>query len=73
MQQIQASEEFQQTMDLQTSKLENQQVEGEQKTQIEREKIEAQMKLKEMDVQIAERNKNRFDKPQQKKPAAKKK
>jgi hypothetical protein len=68
--QIQKSEQFQDTMNLQNSKETNRMTNDREKAQIEREKMQAQMKMKEMDVAIARENKNKFD---AKKPPAKKK
>jgi len=66
---IKSSDEFQQNMNLQSSKENNEvQMQGD-RNQIERDKMETQMKMKEMDVQIARENKNKFD---TKKPTAKK-
>jgi len=69
--QIQKSEQFQDTMNLQNSKETNRMTNDREKAQIEREKMQAQMKMKEMDVAIARENKNKFD--AKKHPAKKKK
>lgn len=67
---IKGSQEFQENMSLQTNK-ENSKVQQDgEKNQIEREKIASQKELKNIDLQIAKENKNKFD---AKKPAAKKK
>jgi hypothetical protein len=59
---IKGSQEFKQNIDLQTKKEESKTAQDEARNQIEREKMETQMKMKEMDVQIAKENKNKFDK-----------
>ncbi len=70
MEKIKGSQEFQENMSLQTNK-ENSKVQQDGvKNQIEREKIASQKELKNIDLQIAKENKNKFD---AKKPAAKKK
>ncbi len=70
MEKIKGSQEFQENMTLQTNK-ENSKVQQDgEKNQIEREKIATQKELKNIDLQIAKENKNKFD---AKKPAAKKK
>jgi hypothetical protein len=66
--QIKGSEEFQANMNLQNTKVNNQVQEGQEKMQIEREKMQTQLQMKEIDRDIAIRNKNKFDKP---KPANK--
>jgi hypothetical protein len=67
--QIKDSSEFQETMGLEQSKLQNQIRESQASTQIEEKKIDAQLQMKNVDLQIARQNKNKFDK----KPEAKKK
>jgi len=67
---IKNSEEFQANMNLQTSKETNKVKSDSDRLQIEREKIAAQDRLKQIDLKIAEVNKNKFDK---KEPAKKKK
>jgi hypothetical protein len=59
--QIQKSEQFQETMNLQNSKESNRMTNDREKAQIEREKLQAQMRMKQMDVDIARENKNKFD------------
>ena len=59
--QIQKSEQFQETMNLQSSKETNRMSNDREKAQIEREKLQAQMRMKQMDVDIARENKNKFD------------
>jgi hypothetical protein len=60
--QIQKSEQFQDTMNLQNSKESNRMNNDREKAQIEREKMQADMRMKQMDLDIARENKNRFDK-----------
>lgn len=60
--QIKKSSEFQESMNLQNTKESNRMTNDREKAQIEREKIQAQMQMKQMDVEIARENKNRFDK-----------
>ena len=60
--QIQKSEQFQETMNLQSSKESNRMTNDREKAQIEREKMQADMRMKQMDMDIARENKNRFDK-----------
>ena len=60
--QIQKSEQFQDTMNLQSSKESNRMTNDREKAQIEREKMQADMRMKQMDMDIARENKNRFDK-----------
>ena len=59
--QIQKSEQFQETMNLQNSKESNRMTNDREKAQIEREKLQAQMRMKQMDLDIARENKNKFD------------
>jgi len=59
--QIQKSNEFQESMNLQNSKESNRMTNDREKNQIEREKLQAQMRMKQMDVDIARENKNKFD------------
>lgn len=65
--QIQASEQFQDTMSLDRTKENNKIINNNQKIAVEKEKLSAQMQMKQMDVQIAKENKNKFDKPAPKK------
>jgi len=67
---IQKSDQFQQTMNINQLKVTNQQQAHLDKLQIEREKILASKEVADKQLQIAIRNKNRFDKPT---PPAKKK
>jgi hypothetical protein len=69
---IQKSEQFQQTMDLQSNKESNRMTNDREKAQIEREKLQAQMQMKQMDLNIARENKNKYDKPGNKKDNKKK-
>lgn len=62
MDRIKGSEEFQENINLQTSKEESKVAQDEAKNQIEREKIAAQKEMKQTDLQIAKENKNKFDK-----------
>jgi len=59
---IKGSEEFKQNMDLQNKKEGSKEQQDQAKNQIEREKMQTQLQMKEMDVQIAKENKNKFDK-----------
>ena len=59
--QIQQSEQFQETMNLQNSKEANRQVIDREKAQLEREKLQAQVGMKQTDLEIARENKNQFD------------
>jgi hypothetical protein len=59
--QIQKSEQFQETMNLQNSKESNRMTNDRDKAQIEREKMQADMRMKQMDLDIARENKNSFD------------
>ena len=58
---IQKSEQFQQTMNMQNSKETNRTQNDREKAQIEREKMQADMRMKQMDLDIARENKNKFD------------
>jgi hypothetical protein len=59
--QIQKSQEFQETMNLQNSKETNRKDIDREKAQIEREKLQSQMRIKQIDLDIARENKNKFD------------
>ena len=59
--QIQKSEQFQETMNLHSSKESNRMTNDREKAQIEREKMQADMRMKQMDMDIARENKNKFD------------
>lgn len=59
--QIQQSEQFQETMNLQQTKESNRQVIDREKAQLEREKLQAQMTMKQTDLDIARENKNKYD------------
>jgi hypothetical protein len=59
--QIQKSEQFQETMNLQNSKESNRMTNDRDKAQIEREKMQSDMRMKQMDLDIARENKNKFD------------
>jgi hypothetical protein len=58
---IQKSEQFQESMNLQTNKEASQTANNRERAQIEREKMNTSMRMKEMDLQIARENKNKFD------------
>jgi hypothetical protein len=60
--QIQKTEQFQDTMNMQNTKETNRTQNDREKAQIEREKMQADMRMKQMDLDIARENKNRFDK-----------
>jgi hypothetical protein len=60
--QIQDSAQFQDTMSLNRTKETNKVLNDAQKLQTEKEKMSTQLQMKQMDVQIAKENKNRFDK-----------
>jgi hypothetical protein len=62
LEKIKGSEEFSQNMSLQTSKEESKTQQDGEKNAIEREKIASQKDLKNIDLQIARENKNKFDK-----------
>jgi len=66
---IQGSEEFQQTINLENTKIQNSVKESQSKIDLEKRKIDAQIQMKNVDLQIARQNKNKFDK----KPETKKK
>lgn len=59
--QIQKTNEFQQTMDLEQGKEANKNLQFNQKQALEKEKLNQQKELKQMDLQIAEINKNQYD------------
>ena len=61
--QIQSSEQFQEVMSLDRTKENNKIINNSQKIAIDKEKLSAQIQMKQMDVQIAKENKNKFDKP----------
>jgi len=58
--QIQATEQFQDTMSLDRSKEANKVLNNDQKIAVEKEKMSNQMQMKQMDVQIAKENKNQY-------------
>lgn len=68
--QIQDSSEFQDTMALHRTKESNKVLNNNQKLQVAKDKMSTELQMKNMDLQIARENKNKFDKP---KPTAKKK
>lgn len=59
--QIQKTNEFQQTMDLEQGKETNKNLQFNQKQSLEKEKLNQQKELKQIDLQIAQTNKNQFD------------
>jgi hypothetical protein len=59
--QIQKTEQFQDTMNMQNTKETNRTQNDREKAQIEREKMQADMRMKQMDLDIARENKNKFD------------
>ena len=63
MKEIRATEEFQDQTNLQREKETNRMNNDSQKAQIEREKIQAQREIADKQLQVAQENKNRFDKP----------
>jgi len=65
--QIQSSDQFQEVMSLDRTKENNKIINNSQKIAIDKEKLSAQIQMKQMDVQIAKENKNKFDKPTSKK------
>jgi hypothetical protein len=69
MAQIKSSDEFSQTMSLNQQKESNKSIEFREKMNIEQQKLAQQRQMKDIDLQIARENKNKFDK----KPPAKKK
>jgi hypothetical protein len=58
---IQQSDEFKQTMNLNQQKESNKGIINDKKHMLAEEKLQAQMAMKQMDVDIARENKNRFD------------
>jgi hypothetical protein len=69
---VKESEEFQQTMQLSNQKENNKTIQNDKKNLLAEQKIQAQMAMKQMDLDIARENKNRFD-VQKEKPKEKKK
>ena len=59
--QIQKTEQFQDTMNMQNTKETNRTQNDREKAQIEREKMQADMRMKQMDLDIARENKNSYD------------
>jgi hypothetical protein len=70
---IQKTNEFQESMQLQNNKETNRMQNDREKAQIEREKLQAQMQMKQMDLNIARENKNKYDKGSSKTDNKKKK
>ena len=58
---IQQSDEFQQTMNLNQQKENNKGIINDKKHMLAEEKLQAQMAMKQMDLDIARENKNKFD------------
>lgn len=69
---IQKSDQFQENMNLQNNKETNRMTNDREKNQIEREKLQAQLQMKQMDLNIARENKNKYDKGGSKKDNKKK-
>jgi len=61
MERIRNSEEFQDTMSLQREKETNRQTNEREMQMMEREKLNTQLQMKNMDLQIAQENKNKYD------------
>ena len=59
---IQKSDQFQETMNLQNTKETNRTQNDREKANLTREKIQADLRAKQMDLEIARENKNKFDK-----------
>ena len=70
---IQKTEQFQESMNLQNNKETNRMQNDREKSQIEREKLQAQLQMKQMDLNIARENKNKYDKGSSKTDNKKKK
>lgn len=68
---VEKTDEFQQTMNMSQNKENTRSQQFNQKQDLEKQKMDNQMAMKDKDLQIAQTNKNRFDKP--KEPAKKKK
>lgn len=66
-----ASEEFQQSMTFENEKEQNKQTLNNDKQKVQREKMQNQVKIKEIDLQIAKENKNKFDKSKKETPKKK--
>lgn len=62
LERIQKTEQFQESMNLQNNKETNRMQNDREKAQIEREKLQAQLQMKQMDLNIARENKNKYDK-----------
>lgn len=61
MERIRGTQEFQDTMSLQRDKESNRQLNEAAKQNMEREKLNTQLQMKNMDLQIAQENKNKYD------------
>jgi hypothetical protein len=61
MEKIRKSEEFQQTMDLQSNKEQNRQDLDGHKMDLENRKLDTQIQMKNTDLQIAQENVNKYD------------
>ena len=66
MDRIQSSEEFQQTMQMEQSKDQNKTNIQKEKNDLQREKNMTQLQMKQIDLKIAEQNKNKYDVPKKK-------
>jgi hypothetical protein len=62
---MQQTDEFQQTMSLSQNKENTRSQQFNQKQDLEKQKMDNQMAMKDKDLQIAQTNKNRFDKPKE--------
>ena len=62
---VQQTDEFQQTMSLSQNKENTRSQQFNQKQDLEKQKMDNQMAMKDKDLQIAQTNKNRFDKPKE--------
>ena len=61
LEKIQKSDQFQETMNLQNTKETNRTQNDREKANLTREKMQADLKAKQMDLEIARENKNKFD------------
>jgi hypothetical protein len=59
--QIQQSSEFQETMSMHRVKEDNKVMNNNEKINLAKQKLSAEMEMKQMDVQIAKENKNKYD------------
>jgi hypothetical protein len=63
LQQIEASRQYQDTMDFKRQQESNKLIQADQKNQLEREKLQAQRERDRTALEVARTNKNKFDKP----------